>query len=110
MVKLELAVVMQVEVSEVLNEKLENGDPEAFLFLERQLNHGLTKGGIIVLKLQIEDAGPHNVVFSDDHPSKPNWTDFPAPGVCERGHTERQSSCPACHDLRIAAYEDNQRG
>lgn len=35
----------------------------------------------------------------------PPWANVDAPGVCRRGHTERQPKCPACHDMRIAMYE-----
>jgi hypothetical protein len=36
------------------------------------------------------------------------WASTEAPGTCERGHTERQSKCPACHDMRIKAYEGSR--
>lgn len=35
---------------------------------------------------------------------QPEWANVEAPGVCDRGHRERQLKCPACHDLRIAAW------
>jgi hypothetical protein len=34
----------------------------------------------------------------------PDWATTDAPGVCGRGHTERQPKCPACHDMRIEAH------
>lgn len=37
--------------------------------------------------------------------SEPAWANVEAPGVCARGHSERQPKCPACHDLRIAAHQ-----
>jgi hypothetical protein len=36
---------------------------------------------------------------------EPPWANVDAPGICTRGHTERQPKCPACHDMKIAVYE-----
>lgn len=47
-----------------------------------------------------EEQGPQE--------AEPPWASTPAPGQCGRGHLERRPKCPACHDLRIAAYERAQ--
>jgi hypothetical protein len=66
MFELDLLVRMKILVPEKLNERLENGESEAYLeledYLRAKLNHGVatTVFGKEVTKLQIEDAGPYN--------------------------------------------------
>lgn len=72
---LDLDVRIRITIPDSLNSALEDGNPKAFAALEthlaQTLNRGLDTNDLMyVTKFQIEDAGPHNVSWSDEPPSK----------------------------------------
>lgn len=73
--ELDLDIKIRIKISDELNERLENGVSAAFQELESylidKLNDNVShRDDYRVSQIQIDDAGPHNVVWNDDHPSK----------------------------------------
>ena len=76
MINLDLNISMDVRITEELDYRLQMGEPAAFLELEIALKNALTgmtshaEGGFFqVGRLEIQDAGPHNVIYDQYHPS-----------------------------------------
>lgn len=77
MINLDLNVSFNVKISEELDYRLQIGESAAFLELETKLKNaleGMTShaedGFFQVGRLEIQDAGPHNVVYNENPISK----------------------------------------
>jgi len=74
MFELDLDVKLTIQIPDDLNTRLEAGEAGAFGLLENYLIKCLNLDSHLpawmVTRLQIEDAGPHNVIFNDSPPSK----------------------------------------
>lgn len=64
---IDFEVKMRIGIAEGLDDDLMDGKAEAFDSLEHELKSALEKYGFIVERLQIDNAGPHNVSY-DEHP------------------------------------------
>jgi len=67
---LELNVSLKVEIFDSFNARLEQGEPAAFLELERAMTLAMEHGGMKVTNVEIQDAGPHNTPFNENRPAK----------------------------------------